>query len=87
MDVKIIRPDTHQQDVLGVTQWDLWTIPVSSFEWLHDVEERCFIALGEAKITHNGETLPLHAGDLVTFPAGYQVTWEIMADIKIYYKI
>jgi len=73
-------------DTLAVDRWPVWTKEASTFEWHYDQTEVCYILEGEVIVTPvGGEPVTIVAGDLVSFPAGMECTWEIKSDIRKHY--
>jgi len=85
--VKRSKPDAQLLERLGVFGWPIWTKEASTFPWSYDSEETCFVLEGDVIVTPVGGA-PLHivAGDLVTFPAGMNCTWEIRQAVRKHYK-
>ena len=82
------NPSPMKLDVMHVEDWDTWEKEVSTFPWRYAQTETCFIIEGEAVITpHSGDPVTIVAGDLVTFMAGLDCTWEICRPIRKHYRI
>lgn len=73
-------------DALDVECWPIWEKGVSTFDWYYDKTEMCYILEGEAIVTPvGGDPVTISEGDLVTFPAGMNCTWEIRETIRKHY--
>jgi uncharacterized protein len=72
---------------LGVRDWPIWEKEVSRFPWTYDSSETCFLLEGEVVVTpKQGEAVTFGKGDLVTFPAGMQCTWDIRQAVRKHYS-
>lgn len=77
------NPSPAKLDVLGVPDWPTWKKEASRFAWTYSATETCYIVSGRAIITpETGEPVEIKAGDLVSFPAGLNCTWDILEDIE-----
>jgi uncharacterized cupin superfamily protein len=80
------NPSEAKLDVMGVYNWPVWSKEVSTFPWSYDQQETCYILEGEVIVTpEGGEPVEIVRGDLVTFPAGMNCSWEIKQDIRKHY--
>jgi uncharacterized cupin superfamily protein len=85
--IKITRPDQSELERMGVKSWPIWEKEVSTFPWHYDEKEVCYILEGQIKVTpKNGEPVSIKPGDLVTFPADMNCTWEISSPVRKHYK-
>ncbi|OKH11015.1 cupin domain-containing protein [[Limnothrix rosea] IAM M-220] len=81
------NPDPAKLKELGVFSWGIWTKEVSTFPWQYDVKETCYLLEGEVIVTPaGGAPIALGKGDLVTFPAQLQCTWDIRQAVKKHYS-
>lgn len=72
---------------LQIDTWPTWRAGVPIFTWTYGEAETCYILGGEAVVTPEGDTpVTLKAGDLATFPAGMDCTWEIRAPVRKHYR-
>lgn len=86
MIVKRSNPDTESLEKLGVFTWPIWSKEASTFPWVYDSEETCYLLEGDVTVTpREGEAIRLQAGDLVTFPAGMSCTWQIHRAVRKHY--
>ena len=81
------NPSPAKLDVMGVYDWPIWSKEVSTFPWTYEQKETCYILEGEAIVTPDDGSEPVHlqAGDLVTFVSGLSCTWDIKQDIQKHY--
>ena len=82
------RNPAHQKlEQMGVYNWPIWEKEVSSFPWTYDTQETCYLLSGLVVVTpENGQATELKTGDLVTFPAGMNCTWDIREDVRKHYQ-
>jgi hypothetical protein len=86
MSIKVERPTPQQ--VAEMQRCPTWEKEVSSFEWVYDEPETCYLLEGEAKVTTAaGETVAFGAGDLVRFPAGLQCRWTVLRPVRKHYRM
>ncbi len=82
------NPSPAKLDVIGVYDWPVWEKEVSTFAWTYDRRETCYLLEGEAIVTPAGAApVRIVEGDLVTFPAGLQCTWEIRSAVRKHYRL
>jgi uncharacterized cupin superfamily protein len=80
------KPSPAKLEVLGVEDWPIWRKEVSKFPWAYSQTEVCYILKGRFLVTPNGgETQEFVRGDLITFPAGLECTWEILESVEKHY--
>ena len=80
------NPSPAKLDVIGVYDWPIWRKEVSSFPWIYDRQETCYILRGRFVVTPDGgEPLTFKRGDLITFPKGLACAWEILEDVEKHY--
>ena len=82
------NPSPAKLEVLGVYQWPTWSQGVSTFEWSYDSDETCYILEGEFTVTpRSGEPMEFRRGDLISFPAGLECTWDIRVPVTKHYDL
>lgn len=88
MQIQVTRtPDAQQLNELGVYDWPIWEKEASSFPWHYDARETCYLLAGDVVVTPDGgEPVHIQAGDLVSFPAGMDCTWQIRAAVRKHYR-
>lgn len=88
MQIQVIRnPDAQRLNELGVYDWPIWEKETSTFPWTYDATETCYLLEGDVVVTPDGgEPVQIQAGDLVTFPAGMDCTWQIRAAVRKHYR-
>ena len=81
------NPSPAKLDVIGVYDWPIWNKEPSTFPWIYDQKETCYLLEGEAVVTPDGgEPVTIVEGDLVMFPAGMSCTWEIRRPVSKHYR-
>jgi uncharacterized cupin superfamily protein len=84
--VKQSDPDAELLEKLGVYTWPIWVKEASTFPWTYDSEETCYLLEGDVVVTpRGGDPVHIGVGDLVTFPAGMNCTWEIREMVRKHY--
>ena len=82
------NPSPEKLEQMNVYDWPIWEKEASVFPWTHDSNETCYLLQGDITVTPEGGTpISLQAGDLVTFPAGMQCTWEIHQAVRKHYQL
>lgn len=82
------NPSPAKLEVMGVFQWPVWRKEVSKFAWTYNSDETCYLLEGEAVVTpEDGNAVTIKRGDLVSFPAGMNCTWDILNDVEKHYKL
>ncbi len=78
---------------LNVSKWPTWKKEVSVFDWHFPEQEIAYIITGECVVTpvdsqgKLGVPVSFAAGDLVTFPEGLSVKWEVKKALHKHYKL
>ena len=47
-------PSPMKLDVIGVYDWPIWNKEPSTFPWIYDQKETCYLLEGEAVVMHDG---------------------------------
>lgn len=82
------NPAQSRLDSLGVSKWPTWQKEVSVFPWTFPEQEIAYILEGECVITTCcGDAVTFGKGDLVTFPAGMTVSWEVKKPLHKHYQL
>ncbi len=82
------NPDQSRLESLGVSKWPTWSKEASVFPWYFHEQEIAWILEGECVITPEGGTpITFGKGDLVTFPAGMKVSWEVKKPLHKHYHL
>ncbi len=82
------NPAQARLDALNVTKWPTWQKEVSTFDWTFPEQEIAYILAGECIITPtDGAPVSFGKGDLVTFPAGLKVSWQVTQPLHKHYKL
>ncbi|ROH86871.1 DUF861 domain-containing protein [Pseudomethylobacillus aquaticus] len=82
------NPTPERLAELGVSKWPTWTKEVSVFPFEFNARETAYILEGECTLTPTDGSAAINfkAGDLLVFPAGLEVTWEVKKTLKKHYK-
>lgn len=82
------QPTPARLEALNVTRWPTWQKEVSVFPWVFPEREVAYILAGECVVTPEGGTpVSFGKGDLVTFPAGLAVSWEVKQPLHKHYRL
>jgi hypothetical protein len=85
--MSVSKPSDDELTGLGVSDWPTWSCGVSTFDWHYDQQEVCYIVEGDVTVTAAGEQITFGPGDLVTFPAGLDSTWNVRSPVKKHYRL
>ena len=86
--IDVRKPGDEELKSLGVKSWPIWEKEASRFDWHYDTEETCFLLAGRVKVTpRGGQPVEFGAGDMVSFPAGMDCTWEISDPVRKHYRL
>ncbi|KAK1351502.1 Ethanolamine utilization protein like [Heracleum sosnowskyi] len=74
---------------LGVESWPKWGCSPSKFPWTFTTTETMFLLEGKVKVYCDGhdEFFEIEAGDLVKFPKGMKVIWDVTEAVNKHYKV
>lgn len=82
------NPSPMKLDAMGVYDWPIWGKEASTFPWVYETREICYLLQGEAIVTpEGGEPVTIKRRDLVNFSAGLKCTWEIIKPVKKHYSL
>jgi uncharacterized cupin superfamily protein len=82
------NPDATRLESLGVSKWPTWQKEISVFSWRFPEQEIAYILQGECVITpKDGVPVVFGKGDLVTFPAGMECSWEVRQPLHKHYHL
>ncbi|MGB7816701.1 MAG: cupin domain-containing protein [Methylotenera sp.] len=82
------NPSQSRLDTLGISKWPTWQKEVSIFSWTFPEQEIAYILEGECVVTPTGGVaVTFGKGDLVTFPAGMTVNWEVKKPLHKHYQL
>ncbi|CAM9002799.1 unnamed protein product [Rhodiola kirilowii] len=88
--VKIIKnPPQSKLTDLGVSSWRKWEGGPSKFPWTFTATETMYLLKGKVKVEcegHEGQ-FEIGAGDLVVFPNGMKVTWDIIEPVEKHFSL
>ncbi len=86
MRITVARPSAAE--IEEMTARPTWEKEASRFEWSYDEPETAYVLEGRVRVTTpDGQAVEFGAGDLVTFPAGLECTWEVIEPIRKHYKM
>ncbi|KAK4570588.1 hypothetical protein RGQ29_029458 [Quercus rubra] len=88
--VKIQKnPPESKLTELGVRTWPKWGCGPSKFPWEFTATETMFLLDGKVKVYVDGydESFEIGAGDLVVFPKGMKVTWDVTKAVNKHYSL
>jgi len=81
------KPSPAKLDVIGVYDWAIWEKEESTFDWVYDRTEVCYILRGAFTLTpKGGEPIEFKRGDLITFPKGLECVWTITKAVEKHYN-
>ncbi len=82
------NPSPAKLDVMGVYDWPVWRKETSTFPWTYQSGETCYVLRGRFTVTPaGGAPQSFGRGDLISFPAGLECTWEILEDVEKHYQL
>ncbi|CAK7340072.1 unnamed protein product [Dovyalis caffra] len=88
--VKIEKnPPQSKLDELGVSTWKKWGCKPSKFPWTFEATETMYLLEGEVKVSVDGYegSFEIRAGDLVVFPKGMKITWDVLEAVSKHYSL
>lgn len=85
MKIRVEKPTPAE--VAAFAACPTWDKEPAIFDWTYDAAETCYLLRGDVRVTTaDGEVAEFGAGDMVTFPAGLQCTWEVRAPVHKHYR-
>ena len=85
MSVKKIS-DVEKKSI-GIDTWPTWSNEMSTIPWSYSDKETAYILEGDVAVTsNNGESISFGPGDLVTFEAGLDCTWDVKSPLLKHYQ-
>ncbi|KAG4939777.1 hypothetical protein JHK82_045493 [Glycine max] len=88
--VKIEKnPSQSKLTDLGVSTWPMWEGGPTKIPWSFKEEETMYLLEGKVRVTVEGsvESFEIGGGDLVVFPKGMNITWEVIEAVKKHYSL
>ncbi|KAJ7975555.1 RmlC-like cupins superfamily protein [Quillaja saponaria] len=88
--VKIEKnPPKSKLTELGVTAWPKWGCAPSKFPWTFTATETMYLLEGKVKVNVDGYdgSFEIGAADLVVFPKGMKVTWDVTEAVNKHYSL
>ncbi|XP_054788115.1 uncharacterized protein LOC129293976 [Prosopis cineraria] len=76
---------------LGVSTWSTWEGGPTKIPWSFKAKETMYLLKGRVKVTVDGHgddgSFEIGGGDLVVFPKGMNITWEVIEAVKKHYNL
>ncbi|RDX69377.1 hypothetical protein CR513_51512, partial [Mucuna pruriens] len=88
--VKIEKnPPQSKLTELGVSTWSKWEGGPTKIPWTFKDEETMYLLEGKVRVTVEGtdKSFEIGGGDLVVFPKGMNITWEVIEAVKKHYSL
>ncbi|KAI4351908.1 hypothetical protein L6164_006209 [Bauhinia variegata] len=88
--VKIEKnPPESKLTQLGVTAWRKWEGGPMKIPWSFKAIETMYLLEGKVKVTVDGheQSFEIGGGDLVVFPKGMNITWEVIEPVKKHFSL
>ncbi|KAG4991751.1 hypothetical protein HKD37_09G025783 [Glycine soja] len=88
--VKIEKnPPQSKLNELGVSTWSKWEGGPAKIPWSFKEEETMYLLEGKVRVTVEGSvgSFEIGGGDLVVFPKGMNITWEVIEAVKKHYSL
>ncbi|XP_044510105.1 uncharacterized protein LOC123228697 [Mangifera indica] len=88
--VKIQKnPPQSKLDELDVSSWPKWECPPSKFPWTFKATETMYFLEGKVQVYVEGNegSFEIGAGDLVIFPKGMNITWDVVEAVNKHYSL
>ncbi|ESW24413.1 hypothetical protein PHAVU_004G128600 [Phaseolus vulgaris] len=86
-----IEKNPHQSKLteLGVSTWNKWEGGPTKIPWSFKEEETMYVLEGKVRVTveESVGSFEIGAGDLVVFPKGMNITWEVIEAVKKHYSL
>lgn len=66
-----------------------WGCPPSKFPWTFTATETMYLLEGKVKVYVDGSegSFEIGAGDLVVFPKGMKITWDVIEAVNKHYSL
>jgi len=91
-EIKVEQPSPDRIMALNIPkepeqagQWSVWSCEPSTFNWHYDQTEVAYVYEGKVTVKTAGGSVEIKAGDLVTFSAGLDCTWEVIEPVRKVY--
>ncbi|XP_021748111.1 uncharacterized protein LOC110713967 [Chenopodium quinoa] len=88
--VKIDKnPPQSKLDELQVNTWSKWSGQPMKIPWTFEAEETMYLLEGKVKVSVDGQegSFEIGGGDLVVFPNGMKITWEVLEAVTKHYHL
>jgi uncharacterized cupin superfamily protein len=84
--IEVRKAGEEELKKLGARSWPIWTCPASRFPWHYDEKETCYILEGQVTVSAGQQKVSFGPGDIVVFPQGLDVVWDVSQPVKKHYK-
>ena len=84
--IEVHQATEEELKKLGAKGWPIWSCGVSKFPWHYEDKETCYLLAGKVTVTAGNEKVSFGRGDLVVFPQGLDVTWDVTEPVRKHYK-
>ncbi|XP_021756282.1 uncharacterized protein LOC110721441 [Chenopodium quinoa] len=88
--VKIDKnPPQSKLDELQVNTWSKWSGQPMKIPWTFEAQETMYLLEGKVKVSVDGQegSFEIGGGDLVVFPNGMKITWEVLEAVTKHYHL
>ncbi|WCJ29019.1 RmlC-like cupins superfamily protein [Euphorbia peplus] len=88
--VKIEKnPPQSKLHHLAISSWPKWSCEPSKFPWTFKTQETMYLLEGKVIVNVEGheESFEIGAGDLVVFPKGMNITWDVLESVSKHYHL
>jgi uncharacterized protein len=73
---------------VGVLNAGVWKAEPGSFDYVFETDETFLLLDGSVTVdTHDGSSVELHKGDIVSFVAGTKATWHVLEPSKKFFVV
>ena len=86
MKIEVRKPSAEELSSSGALSWPIWTCEVSTFDWVYDERETCYILAGEVTVEGGGEKVSFGQGDWVVFPKGLSCVWKVTQPVRKHFR-
>ncbi|KAL2513401.1 RmlC-like cupins superfamily protein [Abeliophyllum distichum] len=83
------NPPQSKLNDLGVSSWPTWSGGPSKIPWTFTAKETMYLLAGKVKVHCDGQDgfFEIGAGDLVEFPKGMKITWDVVEAVNKHYNL
>ena len=84
--VKVEKPSAEKLKELGISSWPIWECEPSTFPWLYEEQETCYLLEGKVKVRAGDSEVEFGKENLVVFPQGLDCTWTVLERVRKHYR-